>query len=115
MEQLEMFYKLGSGPDFDELDSALEAISAINPGDHYLGTAHTLANFETAFYLPELMNSDSYEQWDLEGAKDANQRGLEKAGQLLDQYERPPIDPSVDEAISDYVARRERELPEMYL
>ena len=26
MEQLEMFYKLGSGPDFDELDGALAAM-----------------------------------------------------------------------------------------
>jgi trimethylamine--corrinoid protein Co-methyltransferase len=110
-EQMEMFYKLGRGPDFGELDSALDAIEEIEPGGHYLGSAHTLANFQTAFMMPELMNHDSFEQWSAEGAKDTNQRALERVRQMLAEYQAPALDPAVDEALCDFIARREAELP----
>ncbi len=111
-EQMEMFYKLGRGPDFEELDAALAAIDEVEPGGHYLGSAHTLANFKTAFMMPELMNHDSFEQWSADGAQDANQRGIEKARRMLSDYEAPGLDPAVDEALRDFIARRESELPD---
>jgi trimethylamine--corrinoid protein Co-methyltransferase len=111
-EQMEMHYKFGRGPDFGELDAALAAINEVEPGGHYLGSAHTLANFQTAFMMPELMNHDSFEQWLAEGAKDANRRGLEKAKKMLSDYEAPALESSVDEALRDFVARREAELPD---
>ncbi|MEM8592832.1 MAG: trimethylamine methyltransferase family protein, partial [Pseudomonadota bacterium] len=30
---------------------------------------------------------------------------------LLNDYEEPKLDPGVDEALRDYIARREREIP----
>ena len=41
------------GVDLSENGQALDAIIANGPGQHFLGTAHTLANFETAFYRSE--------------------------------------------------------------
>ena len=38
------------------------------------GTAHTLANFETAFYRSETADNNSFEQWLEDGALDAAQR-----------------------------------------
>ncbi len=38
-----------SGVDMSENGQALDAIRETGPGQHFLGTAHTLANFETAF------------------------------------------------------------------
>lgn len=111
-EQMEMFHKLGRGPDFAELDGVVEAMQEVEPGGHYLGTPHTLAHFETAFTMPELMNHDSFEQWLAEGGKDANQRGVERARQMLDDYEAPVLDPAVDEALRDFIARREAVLPD---
>ena len=37
--------------------------------------------------------------------------GLEKAKRWLARYEPPPIDPALDEALRNFVARREREIP----
>ncbi len=112
-EQMEMFYKLGQGADFSELDGALEAIGEVEPGGHYLGTKHTLENFQSAFMMPELMNFDSFEQWEADGARDANARALARARQMLLEYEAPPLDEAVDDALRDFVARRERELPDL--
>jgi len=111
-EQMEMYYKLGRGPDFGELEGAVGAIDEVEPGGHYLGSAHTLAHYKTAFVMPQLMNHDSFEQWKADGAKDANQRALERARRMLAEYEPPPLDPAVDEALRDFIARREAVLPD---
>ena len=53
-------------------------------------------------------------QWELDGAKDSNARGLEKARSLLERHEeeRPALDPATDEALNDFIARREAVLPD---
>ncbi len=110
-EQCEMLYKLIQGPDMGGLDEAMAAVREVGPGGHFLGTAHTLAHFKSAFYMPQLLNNNSFEQWQAEGAKDTNTQGLEKARQLLKDYEPPSLDPAVDEALRDFVRRRKAELP----
>ncbi len=111
-EQVEMFYRLGQGVDFGELDAALKAIGEVEAGGHFLGTKHTLENFERAFMMPELMNHDSFEQWEAEGRLDAGRRAEARARQMLEEYVAPPLDETVDEELRDFVARRERELPD---
>ena len=84
----------------------------IGPGGHYLGTAHTQSHFQTAFFMPELADNNSFEQWQLDGAKDATARGLETARRLLDTYEAPPLDPAIDEALLAFIREREAVLPD---
>ena len=108
-EQMRMMYRLGRGVDMDELDPAMAAVREIEPGDHFLGTEHTLANFETAFFMPELMDGDSYEQWNVAGAVDANTRGIDMARRKLAEYEAPRMDDAVLEELTEY---RDRTLAE---
>ena len=77
-------------------------------GNHYLGSAHTLANFETAFSMPSLMDHNNYEQWSAEGGMDANARGIAKVQKMLSDYEEPKLDEAIEEALLDFIARRER-------
>jgi trimethylamine--corrinoid protein Co-methyltransferase len=111
-EQIEMFYQLGQGPQFGDLKEALAAVREIGPGGHYLGTAHTREHFQTAFFMPELLDNNSFEQWELDGAKDANTRGLEAARHMLANYEPPPLDPAIDEALLAFIREREAVLPD---
>ena len=110
-EQIEMFYRFGQGPQFGDFDEAVATIKDVGPGGHYLGTDHTQSHFQTAFFMPELADNNSYEQWLAEGALDANQRAIEKAKQMLAQYEPPSLDPSIDEAVRAFIAEREAVLP----
>ncbi|MEI9425962.1 trimethylamine methyltransferase family protein, partial [Mesorhizobium sp. Cs1299R1N1] len=114
-EQMVMFYKLGRGLVLSELDETMEAMRQSEPGSHYLGTEHTLKNFEKAFIVPDLMNHDSFEQWSVAGAKDANTRGIEAAVRALNDYQAPPIDQAVDDQLLDFIARREREIGDAVL
>jgi trimethylamine--corrinoid protein Co-methyltransferase len=111
-EQLRMMYRLGRGVDMDELDPAMNAVREIEPGDHYLGTKHTLANFKTAFFMPDLMDGESYETWRVNGAIDANQRGLDAARAALQAYDEPKLDDAVLAELEDYKDRLKAEIPE---
>ena len=73
--------------------SGLDAIRDNGPGQHFLGTAHTLANFETAFYPSEVADNNSFEQWSEDGGLDAAQRANAIWKRMLAEYEAPPDRP----------------------
>ena len=114
-EQMEMYYRYAQGVDLSDLEAALGAVKEVGPGGHYLGTKHTQDNFESAFYMPELLDNNSFEQWQAEGAHDTNQRGLAKAREMLDRYQdtAPELDPAVDEALRAFIREREAVLPDV--
>ena len=89
---------------------ALDAIAEVEPGGHHFGTAHTLARFETAFYMPMLSTRQNFESWQEAGSLDAARRANGIWKKLLAEYQRPPLDPAIEEALTDYVARRKGEI-----
>jgi trimethylamine--corrinoid protein Co-methyltransferase len=111
-DQAAMIGQLLRGPDISENGYAMDAIAEVGPGNHYLGCAHTQRNFETAFYRSPLADNNSYEQWEAEGSLDMNQRANARWKKLLAEYEAPAIDPSVDEALQDFVRRRKDSMPD---
>ena len=110
-EQCAMAYRMAEGPKWDDFDSALAAVRDIGPGGHYLGHEHTQEHFQTAFFMPELFDNNSVEQWAADGSKEITERSLAHARKLLEDYEEPKLDEAADEALLDYIARREREIP----
>ncbi len=110
-EQCAMAYRMAQGVQWDDFDTALAAVPDVGPGGHYLGHPHTQANFQTAFFMPGMFDNNAIEQWVAEGSKEITARALTHARNLLDAYEEPLLDPARDEALRDYIARREREIP----
>ena len=107
-EQVDAFYHFSQGCRFDDLEEILATVREVGPGGHFLGAAHTRKS--NLFIFPS-QNNVTYEQWDEEGCKESAQVGLEKAKDWLRRYEAPPIDPGLDEALSEFVARRSAEIP----
>jgi trimethylamine--corrinoid protein Co-methyltransferase len=102
------------GLDISPNGQALDAIVNNPPGNHFLGTEHTLANFETAFYRSDTADNASFEQWTEDGGLDAAQRANKLWKQRLAEYEPPAIDDAIDAELIDYVARRKAELPDEF-
>jgi trimethylamine--corrinoid protein Co-methyltransferase len=94
----------------DDAEIGLEAMAEVGPGGHHFATAHTLERYETAFYRPILSDWRNYETWSDDGARTATERANRVWKQLLAEYEPPPLDEGVAEAIDDYVERRRREI-----
>jgi trimethylamine---corrinoid protein Co-methyltransferase len=110
IDQLAMMQVLAGGMDLSERGQAMDAIREVGPGSHFLGCAHTQANFETAFHQSNIADYASYEQWSLEGSLTAEQRANKVWKRMLAEYEDPGIDPARDEALLDFMARRRAEL-----
>ena len=111
VEQCAMGYRMAEGIRWDDFDEALAAVRDVGPGGHYLGHPHTLENFQRAFFMPELFDNNAIEQWIADGSKDITARALERAKKVLGEYQEPTLDPAKDEALWDYIDRREREIP----
>jgi trimethylamine--corrinoid protein Co-methyltransferase len=101
-----MMHTFLSGVDLSENGQAMDAIREVGPGKHFLGCAHTQANFESAFYRSPIADNNSFEQWDAEGGLDLAQRAGKIWKKMLAEYEAPALDPAIDEALVDYMARR---------
>jgi len=89
---------------------AMDAIAEVAPGGHHFGTSHTLQRYETAFYRPMVSSRQNFESWQEAGSKDTAIRANKIWKSLLAQYEKPPIDPGIEEALGEYAARRKREI-----
>ena len=100
------------GIDMSENGQAVQAIVDNGPGQHFLGTAHTLANFESAFYRSEIADNNSFEQWQEDGGLDAAQRASAIWKRMLREYEAPPLDEGIDEALLEFIAHRKAAQPD---
>lgn len=110
-EQCAMAYRMAQGINWDDFDEGIAAVSDVGPGGHYLGHPHTLENFQRAFFMPEMFDNNSIEQWQAEGSVEINERALRTARRMLEEYEEPKLDAGVNDALLDFIARREREIP----
>lgn len=88
---------------------AVEAIAEVGPGGHFFGATQTMGRYETAFHRPMVANWDNYPNWLEKGGVTAEARAEEIWRSLLAEAEDPALDPGVDEALTDYVARRKAE------
>jgi trimethylamine--corrinoid protein Co-methyltransferase len=103
-----------AGLSLDPNQLALDAFREVGPGKHFFGCAHTLANYETAFWDSDTADNNSFEQWRDEGGRDAMQRANARFRRLLQEYQAPPLDPAVDEALTAFVTKRKTDKPDMW-
>lgn len=102
-DQLALQQKMIAPVDVSENGQAMSAIREVGPGSHYLGCAHTRENFQDAFFVSRVADNNSFEQWEIEGSKRTEQRANAIARSWLEAYQRPALDPAIDEALSRFV------------
>ena len=113
-DQLGMMMTFGKGLDITENGQAMSAMRENEPGNHFLGTAHTLANFETAFYRSDTADNNSFEQWVEDGSLDASQRANRLWKERLAAYQPPALDDAIDAELQEYIAKRKAVLPDTF-
>ena len=94
----------------DDATMAVEAIAEVGPGGHFFGTQHTQDRYRDAFYRPMISDWRNYESWAEAGGKTATERANAIWKGLLAEYEPPPIDPGIDEALLAFIERRKQEI-----
>jgi trimethylamine--corrinoid protein Co-methyltransferase len=114
VDQCGMQQKLAAGVDLSDNGQAMDAIAEVGPGSHYLGCSHTQANFQTAFYRSSIADNNSFEQWQAEGEKRAEERANMLARKWLETYEPPDLDPGIQDGLRDFIATKKESMPDAF-
>ena len=113
-DQLGILHHIAKGVQIDENAQAMGAIREVGPGGHYLGCDHTQTNFKSAFWRTEILDYKPFETWQEEGARDTVTLAAERVEKMIDTYQKPAIDPAVEEALTDYVTRKKASFPDSF-
>ncbi|MGA0301983.1 MAG: trimethylamine methyltransferase family protein [Paracoccaceae bacterium] len=113
-DQLGILHHIAKGVQIDENAQAMGAIREVGPGGHYLGCDHTQTNFKSAFWRTEILDYKPFETWQEEGARDTVTLAAERVEKMINTYQKPAIDLAVEEALTDYVARKKASVPDSF-
>ena len=114
-DQLGTLHQFAKGVDLSENGQAMDAIAEVGPGGHYLGCAHTQANFKDAFWRSHLFDYKPFETWDEEGARDTQALAAARVQHQLDTYQQPPLPPETFAALQAYVAAKKASMPDSFM
>src|SRR5579863_2428180 len=110
VEMLQLMSEFLRPPVVNEAELGFEAIRGVPSGGHFFGEPHTMQRYEHAFYQPLISNWQNHENWQLAGGKDATQRATEVWQRALAEYEQPPLDPGLLQALDEYITRRREQI-----
>ncbi|WP_373635278.1 trimethylamine methyltransferase family protein [Yoonia sp. SS1-5] len=90
-------------------DIAVAAIKEVGPNGHFFGIDHTQERYETAFYQPFASDWRNFEAWEAAGGVWTAERAHRIFNDIIHNFEAPPMDVAVKDALADFVARRKAE------
>jgi trimethylamine--corrinoid protein Co-methyltransferase len=114
-DQLGILHRLAAGVDLSDNGQGMSAIREVGPGGHYLGCAHTQANFKEAFWRTEVLDYKPFEAWAEEGGRDSQTLANLRVKKLLGDYQAPALDPGIAEALAEYVAQKKASMPDAFV
>ncbi len=91
-----------------------ESYREAGPGDNFLSTSHTLANYADANYETMLPDTGPYETWKENGSLTAAERANHIWKQMLADYRQPAMDQSIKTQLEEFVASRKAGMPDQW-
>ncbi|HVQ87152.1 MAG TPA: trimethylamine methyltransferase family protein [Actinomycetes bacterium] len=110
IEVIKMFERLREGIVVDDEQLAFDTIADVGPGGLFLAHEHTLARFRTDLFMSPLFRSQAYPTWVKQGSRTTDVVATDQWKALLETYEDPGIDDSIDAELREFVDRRAAEL-----
>ncbi|MFT5739588.1 MAG: trimethylamine--corrinoid protein Co-methyltransferase [Gammaproteobacteria bacterium] len=92
----------------------VDAYTEAGIGTTFLGVAHTMRHYRNANFDATLNDTNSFEQWSEEGSKDMQQRAYDLWTKMLSEYQPPAINPAIDEALLEFVARKKASMDDAW-
>ena len=90
----------------------MEAIREVGPGGHFLGCNHTQKNFKDAFWKSNILDYKPFETWAEDGESDTVTFASKRVKYLLNNYQKPALDTSIDESLLDFINRKKASEPD---
>ena len=90
-------------------DIAINAIKSVGAEGHFFGVQHTQDRYSNAFYEPFLSDWTNYEGWEISGAQWTAERAHNLFKKIINQFEPPRIEQSINDELLEFVDRRKKE------
>lgn len=97
---------LVDGIEVSERTLAREAIHRARPGAGFLADDHTLDHWKWAQWRPEIIDRMRYDRWVKKGSKDMAARANERAREILETHQVPPLPDPAEAAIDQVLSSR---------
>jgi trimethylamine--corrinoid protein Co-methyltransferase len=110
LEVIRMFERMREGVVVDDDQLAFDVIADVGPGGLFLAHEHTLERFRSDLFMSPLFRSMAYPTWEKQGSRTTDVLATGEWKALLDSYQDPGIDGSLDAELREYVDRRTAEL-----
>ena len=89
---------------------ALDVISKVGPGGHYMTQKHTLEFFRREHWMPSLFDRQMMNNWVKSGSKDLLQRAREKTRQILSTHQPAPLSSDIEKELDEELRKAEKEI-----
>jgi trimethylamine---corrinoid protein Co-methyltransferase len=109
-EILDLLLHQFTASDVDDASLAYGAHVEVGHGGHFFGAEHTLERFRDCFWRPTIASTENIDRWTRGGSLDQQARATVRWRELLETYERPPLDEAIEEELLEFVERRAVEL-----
>jgi trimethylamine---corrinoid protein Co-methyltransferase len=109
-ELLDLLLHQFAALEVDDDSLAFGAHVEVGQGGHFFGAEHTLARFRDCFWRPTVATTENHDRWTRNGSLDHAARASARWRELLELYEQPPLEESVEAEAVEYVERRAAEL-----
>jgi trimethylamine--corrinoid protein Co-methyltransferase len=95
-------YRLLEGIRVDDVSLAVDVISKVGPGGHFLGEKHTRENLRREQHMPSMvLDRLSPDAWVKEGSKDSALRAKERAQTILSKHTPVALPVEVENSLED--------------
>ncbi len=88
-EVIDMVKRILRGIPVTDDTTALNVMSDVGPGGHFLEHDHTYTRFRTEIWRPKLINRQNWENWELAGSKTFQDRVHERVIEILETETEP--------------------------
>ncbi|KJS23576.1 MAG: trimethylamine methyltransferase [Clostridiaceae bacterium BRH_c20a] len=98
-----MVLRIKNGIEVNEASLALPVIEKVGPGGHFLDQDHTLHTYKREFWRPGISHRGTYDHWKMKGSPTALEESGKKYRQILDEYQPPQLDVSIDRSLQAFI------------
>ena len=104
-EAIAMVKRIMRGISVNRETLAVDVISRVGPGGHFLGDDHTLAHFKKEIWIPGLIDRNNLEEWVKGGRKNMGDRVKERVRQILETHQPLPLEERMIQELKAIIAR----------
>ena len=107
-EAISMTKRIMHGISVNQETLAVDVISRVGPGGHFLDDDHTIAHFKREIWIPELIDRSNREDWDKAGRKSLGDRIRQKVLEILETHQPQPVEEKTVKELKAIIAKADQ-------